>query len=186
MTCLCCKAELPENAKFCPQCGNPVTNKTVQPNGSESTSAGHPAAYCKNCGMPLTPNITVCPKCNFSVGSGTNYCQNCGNPVDPQARICVKCGYDLKKAPYFIRQKSKVIAGILGILLGGFGAHNFYLGYYDKAIVQLILTVVGIFLTCFVIGTFLIAGASIWGLVEGIMILTGQISTDSQGVPLMN
>lgn len=76
--------------------------------------------------------------------------------------------------PY--QQKSKVAAGVLGILLGSLGIHNFYLGYTGKAIAQLLITL----LTC---GIGAVA-TSIWGLVEGIMILTGSISVDGHGVPL--
>lgn len=75
--------------------------------------------------------------------------------------------------------KSKIAAGLLGIFLGYFGIHNFYLGYTGKAIAQLLLTVVG-WLACG-IGP---AVASVWGLVEGILILTGSINTDAEGNPL--
>ncbi len=81
-------------------------------------------------------------------------------------------------------QKSKIAAGLLGIFLGEFGIHNFYLGYTTKAIVQLSLTILGWILTCIVIGGFLVAGMAIWGLVEGIFILTGKINVDGHGVPL--
>ncbi len=57
-------------------------------------------------------------------------------------------------------ENKKVIAGILGILLGGFGIHKFYLGYTKEGIIQLVLT----FVTCGI--------ASIVGLVEGIIYLT--------------
>lgn len=73
-------------------------------------------------------------------------------------------------------QKSKVAAGILGILLGSLGIHNFYLGYTGKGVAQLLITLC----TCG-IGA---AATGIWGLVEGIMILTGSISVDGKGVPL--
>ncbi len=53
-----------------------------------------------------------------------------------------------------------MVAGILGILLGGFGIHKFYLGYTREGIIQLVLTVV----TCGV--------ASLVGLIEGIIYLT--------------
>lgn len=36
--------------------------------------------------------------------------------------------------------KSKMAAGLLGIFLGAFGVHNFYLGYTTKAVIQLCLT----------------------------------------------
>lgn len=77
-----------------------------------------------------------------------------------------------------VTYKSKVVAGLLGIFLGAFGAHNFYLGYTSKAITQLLLLTVG---ACFGLGP-LIAG--IWGLVEGIMCLTGSIKQDAKGLPL--
>ena len=70
--------------------------------------------------------------------------------------------------------KSKMTAGLLGIFLGAWGVHNFYLGNTNKGILQIVLTIV----TCGIAG--------IWGLVEGILILTGSpnFSTDAQGRPL--
>lgn len=73
-------------------------------------------------------------------------------------------------------QKSKVAAGVLGILLGSLGVHNFYLGYIGKAVAQLLITI----FTC----GFGAVATGIWGLVEGIMILTGSIAVDGRGVPL--
>ena len=72
--------------------------------------------------------------------------------------------------------KSKIAAGLLGIFLGGFGVHNFYLGYTGKAVAQLLITL----LTCG-FGAFI---SSIWGLIEGILILTGSINVDGAGIPL--
>jgi TM2 domain-containing membrane protein YozV len=84
-----------------------------------------------------------------------------------------------QQPPYAPNQKSKIAAGLLGIFLGCLGVHNFYLGYTGKAIAQLILTLaLG---WAFGIGIII---AGIWGLVEGIMILAGGISTDAKGVPL--
>lgn len=56
--------------------------------------------------------------------------------------------------------EKKVVAGILGILLGGLGIHKFYLGYTKEGIIQLVIGVV----TCGIGG--------ILGLIEGIMYLT--------------
>ena len=61
--------------------------------------------------------------------------------------------------PPDISQK-KLIAGLLGILLGGFGVHKFYLGMTTPGIIQLVLGVV----TCGIGG--------IIGLIEGIIYLT--------------
>lgn len=78
--------------------------------------------------------------------------------------------------PQGYQPKSKVAAGILGILLGTLGIHNFYLGFKGKAIAQLLISV----LTCG-LGTPI---TGVWGLIEGIMILTGSIAVDANGVPL--
>ena len=77
--------------------------------------------------------------------------------------------------------KSKLVAGLLGIFLGSFGVHNFYLGYTNKAIAQLVLSLAGSLLCG--IGP---VAAWIWGLVEGIQILTGNINTDADGNPLVD
>jgi len=69
-------------------------------------------------------------------------------------------------------QKSKVVAGILGLFLGAWGIHNFYLGDTKKGIIQIVVTIV----TCGIGG--------LWGFIEGIMILCGSISTDANGNPL--
>ncbi len=70
--------------------------------------------------------------------------------------------------------KSKMVAGLLGIFLGGFGVHNFYLGNTNKGIIQIVVTLV----TCGI--------GAIWGTIEGILILVGNqgFSTDAQGRPL--
>lgn len=81
--------------------------------------------------------------------------------------------------PYGYKQKSKLAAGLLGILIGSFGVHNFYLGYTGKAVAQLLLATVG-WITCGIAPL----AALIWGLVEGIMILTGSINVDGKNVPL--
>ncbi|MBQ8078355.1 MAG: TM2 domain-containing protein [Oscillospiraceae bacterium] len=72
-----------------------------------------------------------------------------------------------------MEQKSKLAAGLLGIFLGGFGIHRFYLGYTKMGIIQIIVTLV----TC--------GAGSLWAFVEGILILCGTyITTDANGNPL--
>ena len=67
--------------------------------------------------------------------------------------------------------KSKVVCGLLAIFLGHLGIHRFYMGYTNIGFIQLALNLAG-FLTC---GITSIA-AAIWGLVDGIMIFTGNIN----------
>ena len=78
--------------------------------------------------------------------------------------------------------KSKIAAGLFGIFLGYFGIHNFYLSYTGKGLAQLLLSTVGLCFTC----GFSIVFAAIWGLIEGILILTGSINKDANGVPLVD
>jgi TM2 domain-containing membrane protein YozV len=65
------------------------------------------------------------------------------------------------------RGKEKMIAGILGILLGGLGIHHFYLGSNTAGIILLAVGIVLGTITCGV-GYGL---AALVGLVEGIMLL---------------
>jgi TM2 domain-containing membrane protein YozV len=69
--------------------------------------------------------------------------------------------------------RSKLAAGLLGIFLGGFGIHSFYLGKASIGIIQIVVTLV----TCGL--------GSVWGLIEGIVILCSKPGTsyhqDSDG-----
>lgn len=64
--------------------------------------------------------------------------------------------------------KSKLVAGLLQIFLGGFGVGRFYTGHTQKAVLMLVVTLV----TC--------GFGSIWGLIDGILILVNG-DTDAQG-----
>lgn len=129
--------------------------------------------YCRNCGSEMDPNAAICVKCGYAKGTGTKYCANCGKETAVGASVCTNCGFAIDTMANIdpATQKSKLTAGLLGIFLGGLGIHNFYLGYTGKAIGQIALSL------CFGIG-------AVWGLIEGIMILTGSIDKDANGVPL--
>ncbi len=64
------------------------------------------------------------------------------------------------QAPPHNQENKKVLAGVLAIVLGGFGIHKFILGYTQEGIIQIVITVV----TCGI--------GSIIGLIEGIIYLT--------------
>ena len=114
------------------------------------------------------------------------FCPNCGSQNDDFANNCASCGAPLGNEGYHQpsyqpnnfnqvpngNQKSKLVAGLLGIFLGGLGIHSFYLGKTTIGIVQIIVT----FVTCGIGGW--------WGIIEGILILTGNINTDANGIPL--
>ena len=114
--------------------------------------------FCRNCGSEMNENAAVCVKCGISKGEGVSYCPHCGKETNADAAVCLSCGCSLTNT---------------------FGIHNFYLGYTQKAIIQVLLGTVG--------ALFLFIGpvvSGIWGLVEGILILTGKIAVDGKGNPL--
>jgi TM2 domain-containing membrane protein YozV len=98
----------------------------------------------------------------------TAFCMSCGAARSANA-------HSARVDPLFpAAAKSKMTAGILGILFGGLGIHRFYLGYTTIGIIQVVLTICTLGI------------AALWGFVEGILILAGQINTDAAGQPLAN
>lgn len=110
----------------------------------------------------------------------TRYCTKCGAINDEMAQFCTNCqaplspvstgsgGYQPMQSVHpnamtdwkSMGADKKVIAGVLGILVGGLGIHKFILGYTTEGIIQIAITVI----TC--------GAGSIVGLVEGIIYLT--------------
>ena len=76
--------------------------------------------YCKNCGNAMDPNAAICVKCGCAKGVGTSYCPNCGQPTMAGAAVCTACGCSLAVQASG-KGKSKLVAGLLGIFLGGLG-----------------------------------------------------------------
>lgn len=69
-------------------------------------------------------------------------------------------------------KKGRIVAGLLGVILGFLGAHRFYLGFWGMGVAQILVTVVT-------------AGYGVvWGFLEGVLILTGHINKDAKGRPL--
>ncbi|MBV6496113.1 MAG: TM2 domain-containing protein [Acidobacteria bacterium ACB1] len=62
----------------------------------------------------------------------------------------------------------KVLAGILGIVLGGLGIHKFILGYNTEGIIMLGVWVVGAVFLCGIPSLVM----AVIGIIEGIMYLT--------------
>ena len=131
---------------------------------------------CKYCGQIIEEDVSFCPHCGKAVNEApaaeeTHTYESIPTPVVEAA-----------PAAPVPEQKSKMVAGLLGILcgifLGGLGIHNFYLGYTKKAVIQLVICLAG---SCLIVGP-LVSG--IWSLVEGIQIMTGSINVDGKGIPL--
>jgi TM2 domain-containing membrane protein YozV len=131
---------------------------------------------CSKCGEELTSIAKYCPTCGEKVGEKKEkiYCSNCGKELDANIIFCSECGNKINSNNNQL--KSKIAAGLLGVFLGSIGVHNFYLGYTSKGITQLLLTLFG-WIACG-LGPII---AGIWGLIEGILILTGSINEDANG-----
>lgn len=121
-----------------------------------STGGGYPA----DDGETTSEDV---PSADSSAGAGREkgadekFCTECGSVIKEKAEICPECG---------VRQpgsgssggSDRVAAALLAILLGGLGAHKFYLGQVGMGLLYL----------CFS-WTFIPA---IVGLIEGIIYLT--------------
>lgn len=108
----------------------------------------------------------------------SRYCTKCGAANDDTAQNCTNCQAPLSPVSGYQPMQSvnqgahgatdlkpmgadkKMVAGICGILLGGFGVHKFILGYTTEGIIQIVITV----LTC--------GAGGIIGIIEGIIYLT--------------
>jgi TM2 domain-containing membrane protein YozV/ribosomal protein L40E len=172
--CRHCGKEVPDQAVVCAHCGSPPMSgaRYCDNCGAETDAA---AEFCVKCGWKLTPAVAA----NAPPAYGT-VPPSPGTMPPPPGPTASTGTYRPAFAPAEIPEaKSKLAAGLFGIFLGWLGVHRFYLGYNMIAIIQLLLGLCG-FITC---GITTIA-ASIWGIVEGIMILTGSINADAQGRPL--
>ncbi len=126
--------------------------------------------YCHNCGAIINKEIEICPKCNVTqnsnlqntnsvkpvINNNEQYCTSCGAVINKEAEICLKCG--VRQKSNLKNDRTKVVAGILAILLGLFGVHKFYLGSIGLGIVYVLFCWTGI--------------PAVIGLIEGIIYLT--------------
>lgn len=113
----------------------------------------------------------------------SRYCTKCGAVNDETAQYCVSCQAALTPVSGYQPMQSvnqgsseamtdwkaqgadkKVLAGVLGIVVGAFGIHKFVLGYTTEGIIMLLTTV----LTCGILAIV----PSVIGIVEGIIYLT--------------
>jgi TM2 domain-containing membrane protein YozV len=121
--------------------------------------------------LPPLPQISLPPPLP---DAGPSYSSYPGPPTTPYPIVPppTDAGYGFT---VYSPPKSKIAAGLFGIFLGMFGVHRFYLGYTTVGIVQACLTVV----SCFTLSPI----TFVWGLVEGILCLTGSMK-DARGYPL--
>lgn len=112
--------------------------------------------------------------------SYNTYTQPNGTPVPPQPPVYGTPYYNGMEPPEGYPQKSRLAAGILGILTGTLGLHNFYLGNNQRALTQILLSTLGSIVTCGISAIIVM----VWGVVEGVQILEHKINMDGNGIQL--
>jgi TM2 domain-containing membrane protein YozV len=151
----------PENPDTTPPAG------TGRPEGSAPPPHGQPSYGQPSYGQPSYPQDPQAPAGYPQPPSGYPPAPGMPYGAGPGAPYGV---HPVTGMPY--SDKTKLVAGLLQIFLGGFGIGRFYLGDNKTAIWQIVVTV----LTCGI--------GSIWGLIDGIIILATDNVTDAQGRPL--
>ena len=130
--------------------------------------------------------ITIdCPDCGHAMRVKAEHlripvaCPHCDAPLAPKevaAMQSVATPPDglpaVLPAHVVYSWRNRWVAGLLGLFLGAFGVHRFYLGYVGIGILQIFVTII----------TGGIAG--LWGLIEGILILAGGMMRDVDGLRL--
>ncbi|MBR2440447.1 MAG: SPFH domain-containing protein [Lentisphaeria bacterium] len=80
ITCRKCGAALPENAKFCLECGEKYTQETPRmitcPGCGKMVAKGK---FCLECGCKLED--PCCPKCGSKIVQGAKFCLECGEKL---------------------------------------------------------------------------------------------------------
>ena len=110
---------------------------------------------------------------NAVVFPGTYYDpQKAYENAQPEEEVPARTDY-----PEEYKIKRKYAAVLLAASVGMFGIHNFYLGNKDKALAQLLIATAGGFVT---LGLGF-AAATIWAMVETVLLLIDEIDKDANG-----
>jgi hypothetical protein len=142
-----------------------------------------PPAY-ENPAPPITQPVAPAPTASYTpYEPQANYSQMPQYPVVPAytpMAVSRTLPGQMIQTPYGnlpVSDKSKVTAGVLGILLGSLGVGRFYRGFVGLGIAQIIVT----FCT--------FGFGFLWGFIDGIMVLVSQPgsheSLDSDGRVMM-
>lgn len=65
------------------------------------------------------------------------FCSSCGEIIKEEAEVCPECGVG-QSTPSSSSDKDRTTAAIFALILGGLGAHHFYLGNTGRGIIYLI------------------------------------------------
>lgn len=100
-------------------------------------------SFLDNCVIKIYNNA------NLNLKEQIMFCTHCGKEINDDAIVCVHCGCAVGKSQASGIKvgksgKSKMVAGLLGILLGDFGVHDFYMGNIGAGIASVLFFWTGI------------------------------------------
>lgn len=151
---ICPKCGCMSESEFCPSCGERLI--------ADNASSGQHNMYNGNSGFNARPSAGFCPNCGGPVMQDDATCRNCGIPILRNAGV-----------PSEAQRRSRLVAALLAIFFGAVGLDEFYLGNISAAVLRIVLSIV----TCGFVG-------GVWGLINGMKLLTYKINTDGNGYPL--
>lgn len=84
----------------------------------------------------------LCPQCGAPVNETTGVCDYCGTsaakPAAQPQQVSTAQHANMNIEQANLPVKSKIVAGILALLIGGLGIHKFYLGQAGKGILYIL------------------------------------------------
>lgn len=150
--------------------------------GPDGVTEGLDMSHEQAGGGNAAPYTIHCPHCRGSMRVAVEHvnvavaCPFCQEALEPwrlleSAPAPGYLNHAVAQSPVMYSWRNRWIAGALGVLLGGFGVHRFYLGHVGIGIAQIVVTVI-----TFGVG-------SMWGFIEGILCFCGAIR-DVDGLEL--
>ena len=126
--CTECSAVVSRSASFCVRCGAPFRGGI----GANATVGSHgvPTLVGTMGGAPVRQ-------------ADQKFCLRCARVLHVSAMTCPGCGAPQLDLPGMMpftaaRSKERVLAVVLAVLLGAFGAHRFYLGHIGLGLLYLL------------------------------------------------
>ena len=187
--CSNCGTPIIDTVKFCPECGAPVisASDTMTRQADSQQRQNNSDAYTNSTQNREPQQNQYSSQEQYSNQNQNQYANQ--NQYSNQNQYANQNQYTNQNQFYDqsvqgpVSTKSRLVALLLAIFLGGFGIHRFYLGHTSSAIGMIALCVIGIITTAVVVGIILLIILGIWVLIDIIKIAIGTFN-DKNGLPV--